>query len=536
MYDAFMSYSSKDKTVAKQIATTLMERGIDIWFDDWEMKPGESLIEKISDAITGSSYLFVLLSKNSVTSNWVRQELRQAMTEEIYADKVKVVPIIIEKCEVPGFLKDKLYVDFTDEQPRDYNLQKLIDLVFENPRAADRPQFGKDLFEEYYELLSDPDCGHAKIETLGKQVARAIESHMIPSNEIGYPEGSYPKAKIKLAEVYLVLNQLKKSADAYGCCFNYAKEKKNLDILFPTGLAYFCVLCFQNEKAVAEAFLEEFYSTASTLIPDDSSLSLEAILNTVVYVCFFESLGVENALEAVYNGDHHLLNLRIDRVLEILLKGFDKQKVDGDNVRFILASMLEDLGLFRPAISLYKKAIAEGKTEAEKRLQQADNNLSAALEMAPYFRHGVSNINPGEHQLTINLEDPKSLTRTLMCAGVYADVSGMVNGLKEHIVENGKPRRKIGNKTNGISPVKIIVYEDIDGSAEQIVNSLGSYNVGVVTVGSNDQAEASLAKYNNIRLYVCDHHDSPGGLIQISGVLFERDELKKNTKGYDQHC
>lgn len=60
MYDAFISYSSKDKRFAKHLAKSLMEKGVNVWFDRWEMKPGESLIEKISEAIHKSSYLFAL--------------------------------------------------------------------------------------------------------------------------------------------------------------------------------------------------------------------------------------------------------------------------------------------------------------------------------------------------------------------------------------------------------------------------------------------------------------------------------------------
>ncbi len=36
------------------------------------------------------------------------------MTKEIRGKKVKVLPIRLEKCKVPEYLKDKLFADFTD--------------------------------------------------------------------------------------------------------------------------------------------------------------------------------------------------------------------------------------------------------------------------------------------------------------------------------------------------------------------------------------------------------------------------------------
>jgi len=58
-------------------------RGINVWLDEAEIKLGESLIEKIREAIDSVEYVVVLLSKNSVGSNWVKKEVDIAMNEEM---------------------------------------------------------------------------------------------------------------------------------------------------------------------------------------------------------------------------------------------------------------------------------------------------------------------------------------------------------------------------------------------------------------------------------------------------------------------
>lgn len=45
---AFISHSSVDKEIAEQLATDLLSKGIDAWFDKWEIIPGDSLRLKSS--------------------------------------------------------------------------------------------------------------------------------------------------------------------------------------------------------------------------------------------------------------------------------------------------------------------------------------------------------------------------------------------------------------------------------------------------------------------------------------------------------
>lgn len=103
----------------RKLAEELQSAGVPIWIDEAELNIGDSLITKISNAIFNTDFLGAILSHNSVASSWVQLELEQAMTQEIKGRKVKVLPILIEKCEIPVFLAHKIYADFTD--PNKYN-------------------------------------------------------------------------------------------------------------------------------------------------------------------------------------------------------------------------------------------------------------------------------------------------------------------------------------------------------------------------------------------------------------------------------
>lgn len=110
--DLFLSHNSLDKPFARRLATDLQASGIRTWLDEAEMRIGDSLIEKIAEGIAGAEYLGVVLSPRSVQSAWVQKELNIALSREIGGRKIKVLPILLETCEIPIFLQDKFYADF----------------------------------------------------------------------------------------------------------------------------------------------------------------------------------------------------------------------------------------------------------------------------------------------------------------------------------------------------------------------------------------------------------------------------------------
>lgn len=129
MPSIFLSHSWEDKLFARKLANKLRENGIGVWLDEAELRIGDSLIQKISEAIKKTDYVAAVLSRNSVSSPWVQKELALAMSEEIAGRKVKVLPILLEKCELPEFLRDKLYADFTKPENFDTQFLRLLHAV-----------------------------------------------------------------------------------------------------------------------------------------------------------------------------------------------------------------------------------------------------------------------------------------------------------------------------------------------------------------------------------------------------------------------
>ena len=107
-----------------------------MWIDRWELNVGDSLIQKIQDAVGGASALIVVLTKASVSSEWCRKELNAGLLRELEEKRVIVLPLLVEDCEIPLFLREKKYADFRssfDEGLRD--VLKAIAKITNSSRA-----------------------------------------------------------------------------------------------------------------------------------------------------------------------------------------------------------------------------------------------------------------------------------------------------------------------------------------------------------------------------------------------------------------
>lgn len=108
----FISYSHADKAKIDLIAGHLVRKRTSVWIDRWELKAGDSIINKVQEAVEGSSALLIMLSKASVESEWCKKELTAGLFRELDEKRVVVVPVLLEDCKIPLFLKDKMYADF----------------------------------------------------------------------------------------------------------------------------------------------------------------------------------------------------------------------------------------------------------------------------------------------------------------------------------------------------------------------------------------------------------------------------------------
>lgn len=115
----FVSHASEDKVrFVTKFATKLRAAGVDAWVDQWEIGPGDSLVQRIFDeGLDGADAFVVVLSNVSVTKPWVREELDAAVVRLIDSTgKRKIIPVVIDEgVVVPAPLKHRLWVSVPDD-------------------------------------------------------------------------------------------------------------------------------------------------------------------------------------------------------------------------------------------------------------------------------------------------------------------------------------------------------------------------------------------------------------------------------------
>ena len=92
-YDAFISHASEDKNdLVRPLAERLTEMGFKIWYDEFELRIGNSLRESIDKGLAVSAYGIVVLSQAFFAKNWPQYELNGLVAREIDGEKV-ILPV-----------------------------------------------------------------------------------------------------------------------------------------------------------------------------------------------------------------------------------------------------------------------------------------------------------------------------------------------------------------------------------------------------------------------------------------------------------
>lgn len=161
----FFSYSRDDTEFVLNLAKNLRLAGASIWLDQLDIFPGSRWDKSIEDALMNSKTLLVVLSKTSVESDNVLDEVSFALEEG-----KKVVPILLESCEIPFRLRRLQYADFTEHHKK--GIQTLIQALCLNTEVASK--------------LNDFAEQHEENVTIHKSVleSKKIKNEIEPKNSL----------------------------------------------------------------------------------------------------------------------------------------------------------------------------------------------------------------------------------------------------------------------------------------------------------------------------------------------------------------
>jgi hypothetical protein len=127
MAQVFISYSRKDLPFVETLVSDLKDMGMDVWYDLSGLEGGSRWGVEIRKAIKNSDYVIVVLSPDSVESEWVEREYLFSSNE-----KKKILPILYRECELPLSFLNLNYVDARGEN-YSRNIEKIKRFVNREP-------------------------------------------------------------------------------------------------------------------------------------------------------------------------------------------------------------------------------------------------------------------------------------------------------------------------------------------------------------------------------------------------------------------
>jgi uncharacterized protein YjbI with pentapeptide repeats len=96
LYSCFISYSTKDDEFAKRLYADLQNKGIRCWFAPHDLPIGAKTWDTIDEAIKLRDKVLLILSKNSIESDWVEDEVQKAFAEERDRKELVLFPVRID--------------------------------------------------------------------------------------------------------------------------------------------------------------------------------------------------------------------------------------------------------------------------------------------------------------------------------------------------------------------------------------------------------------------------------------------------------
>jgi len=130
-----VSHASEDKDrFVLAFAQRLIDHGVDVWLDRWEMLPGDSLVDKIfSEGIGQAAAVIVVVSRQSLPKPWVREELDSAVVRRINQQS-RLIPVVlddIQRNELPPAIQHILFEPIANPDNYDEAFDRIVAAIFD---------------------------------------------------------------------------------------------------------------------------------------------------------------------------------------------------------------------------------------------------------------------------------------------------------------------------------------------------------------------------------------------------------------------
>ena len=140
-FDVFLSHASEDAAWCEQLAERLRNEGVRVWFDRWQLQPGDHLLARLNEALKQSRKMVAVWSACYFADQkvWTLAEGFAQQQPDVLARERPLIPVLIEACDIPPLSSNILYLDFRNPADFELRFRQLLEAL-DLPRREFAPE------------------------------------------------------------------------------------------------------------------------------------------------------------------------------------------------------------------------------------------------------------------------------------------------------------------------------------------------------------------------------------------------------------
>jgi hypothetical protein len=124
-FDIFLSYKSEDSDWVNRLENSLRQRGVKVWRDKNEIRPGDLFASSLEAGLDTSHSVGLVVTPASLKSDWVRDEYYRALSLTNQR-KARLIPLVRAGTSLPGFLSSRQCIDFRNDKTFESKVDSLV--------------------------------------------------------------------------------------------------------------------------------------------------------------------------------------------------------------------------------------------------------------------------------------------------------------------------------------------------------------------------------------------------------------------------
>lgn len=193
----FISYNKHNTQKAKTLANALLRCNVDVWFDEWSIRPGESIIGGVQNGLSTCEVLVFLWSTHEALSKWVETELRSYLVRRINDSTLRIVPIMLDATPLPTMLAEYKGFKVSNDTPFDSIAEQIVGVVNDVEVASMLTRKLKKLTDKLkndhlhedglFEYVVCPNCGNSDLKyQMTITDVQMVERYITSCSECGW--------------------------------------------------------------------------------------------------------------------------------------------------------------------------------------------------------------------------------------------------------------------------------------------------------------------------------------------------------------